>query len=174
MDAVEATEKTRTHGSSDALALARLAEGAAPIVVFCAQAAEAQRLREELAWFSPALKVCLFPDWEQLPYDSFSPNQDLLSERLATLYQIQQREFDVVVLPAVSALQRLAPPAYLAGRTFFLKQGDTLDIAALRSQLAVAGYEHVTQVMAAGEFCVRGGLLDLFPMGSALPYRIDL
>jgi transcription-repair coupling factor (superfamily II helicase) len=162
------------HGSSDALALAELAARAAPIVVFCGQAAEAQRLKDELAWFSPALRVCLFPDWETLPYDSFSPHQDLVSERLATLYQIQQREFDVVVMPATSALQRLAPPSYLAGRTFFLKQGERLDVAALRSQLAVAGYEHVTQVMAAGEFCVRGGLLDLFPMGSALPYRIDL
>jgi len=162
------------HGSSDALALGRLAERVAPIVVFCAQAAEAQRLREELAWFSPGLNVCLFPDWETLPYESFSPHHDLVSERLATLYQIQRGEFDVVVLPASTALQRLAPPAYIAGHTFFLKQGERLDLDALRSQLALAGYQHVTQVVAPGEFCVRGGLVDLFPMGSVLPYRIDL
>ena len=160
--------------SSDALALARSAQSSGPAVVFCAQASEAHRLREEIAWFAPTLKVCLFPDWETLPYDAFSPHQDLVSERLATLHQIQRREFDIVVVPATTALQRLAPPAYLAAFTFFLKKGETLDVDKLRAQLALAGYEHVSQVLAPGEFCVRGGLIDLFPMGSALPYRIDL
>ncbi len=166
--------ETSSSGSSDALALAVLAAKARPLVVFCARAAEAQRLQDEIAWFDPALKICLFPDWETLPYDSFSPHQDLVSERLATLYQIQHRQFDLVVLPATTALQRLAPPEYLAAYTFFLKQGETLELDGLRAQLVLAGYQHVSQVVAPGEFCIRGGLIDLFPMGSVLPYRIDL
>ncbi|MFM9971100.1 MAG: CarD family transcriptional regulator, partial [Burkholderiales bacterium] len=161
-------------GSSDALELAEWARRDHPMVVFCARASEVSRLREEISWFDPALKVCVFPDWETLPYDSFSPHQDLVSERLATLYQMQRREFDVLVLPATTALQRLPPLEYLAAYTFFLKQGETLGLDALRAQLVFAGYQSVSQVMAPGEFCVRGGIIDLFPMGSVLPYRIDL
>jgi transcription-repair coupling factor (superfamily II helicase) len=165
---------TRLAGSADALAIARLARAGAPLAVVSAGAQEAQRLLEEIAWFDRSLRLCLLPDWETLPYDSFSPHQDLVSERLATLYRIQSRDFDVVVVPAQTALYRLCPPAFLAAHTFFLAQGTRLDREALRRQLALAGYSHVTQVVAPGEFCVRGGLIDLFPMGSALPYRIDL
>ncbi len=165
---------SRLSGSSDALALARLASEARPVAVLCAQAADAQRLCEEMAWFAPSLKVVLFPDWETLPYDGFSPHQDLISERLATLYHLQRREFDVMIVPAATALYRLPPPAYLAAYTFFLNQGGTLKLDELRAQFTLAGYHHVTQVVAPGEYCVRGGLIDLFPMGSALPYRIDL
>ena len=164
-------------GSSDALALARLAAAdreTRPVAVICAQATDAQRLCEEVAWFAPSLKVMQFPDWETLPYDGFSPHHDLISERLATLYQLQRREFDVVIVPAATALYRLPPPHYLAAHTFFLAQGGRLKLAALREQLTLASYQHVTQVVAPGEYCVRGGLIDLFPMGSALPYRIDL
>jgi transcription-repair coupling factor (superfamily II helicase) len=164
----------RPHGSSDALAFARLAQARRPLVIFCDRATEAQRLKEEIAWFAPQLGALLLPDWETLPYDHFSPHQDLVSERLATLYRIMREDFDVALVPAPTALTRLAPPSYLAGRSFFLRTGEALDLAALRSQLAVAGYAHVTQVVAPGEFCVRGGLVDLFPMGSALPYRLDL
>ena len=165
---------TRLSGSADALALARLAAGEKPLAVIAATALDAQRLVEEIAWFAPALGVCLLPDWETLPYDQFSPHQDLVSERLATLYRIQRGEFDVAVVPAPTALVRLCPPAYIAGHTFFLKQGERLDLEKLRVQLATAGYQHVTQVVAPGEVCFRGGLIDLFPMGSALPYRLDL
>ena len=164
----------RLAGSADALALARLAARSKPIAVVSATALDAQRLVEEVAWFAPELRVCLLPDWETLPYDAFSPHQDLVSERLATLYRIQRGDFDIAVVPAQTALVRLCPPAYLAGRTFFLEQGKRLDVDALRTQLAVAGYHHVTQVMAPGEFCMRGGLIDLFPAGSQLPYRLDL
>ena len=115
-----------------------------------------------------------FPDWETLPYDHFSPHQDLVSERLATLYRVSRGECDVVVVAATTALYRLAPPSYLAAFTFFLQQGERLDVERLRAQLALAGYAHVTQVVSPGEFSVRGGLIDLFPMGSPLPYRIDL
>jgi len=165
---------TRLAGSADALALARLAQAARPLAVVSATALDAQRLADEIAWFAPGVRVCLLPDWETLPYDQFSPHQDLVSERLATLYRIQQGDFDVALAPASTALVRLAPPAYLAAHTFFLRAGTQLDVEALRRQLATAGYQHVTQVVAPGEFCFRGGIIDLFPMGSALPLRLDL
>jgi transcription-repair coupling factor (superfamily II helicase) len=161
-------------GSSDALVLGRIAASARPLAVLCAGAADAGRLLEEIAWFAPQLRACLLPDWETLPYDSFSPHHDLVSERLATLYRIQRGDFDIVLVPAATALVRLCPPAYLAAYTFFLRQGERLDADALRRQLALAGYSAVTQVMTPGEFCFRGGLIDLFPMGSAVPYRLDL
>ena len=164
----------KLHGSSDALALARLAEARSPVAIVCASALDAQRLREEIPWFAPTLRVSLFPDWETLPYDTFSPHHDLISERLETLYRITTGDCDVTIVPATTALQRLPPPAYLAAYTFFIEQGTRLDASRLRVQLATAGYSHVTQVVAPGEYCVRGGLIDLFPMGSALPYRIEL
>src|SRR5205809_5506017 len=164
----------RLHGSSDALALARAAQSRRPAVVFCARATEAQRLKDEIAWFAPQLAVLLLPDWETLPYDGFSPHHDLVSERLATLYRIMREDFDVAIVPAATALTRLAPPSFLAAHSFFLKAGEALDLERFRSQLTLAGYSHVTQVVAPGEFSVRCGLIDLFPMGSALPYRLDL
>jgi transcription-repair coupling factor (superfamily II helicase) len=162
------------HGSSDALAIATLAARARPLLVVTENAWHAQRLLEEIPYFDPKLKVHLFPDWETLPYDHFSPHSDLVSERLATLYQSMHNQFDVVVVAVTTALYRLPPVSYLAGHTFFFKQGDKLDGAELRRQLTLAGYAHVTQVVAPGEYSFRGGLIDLFPMGSALPYRIDL
>jgi transcription-repair coupling factor (superfamily II helicase) len=165
---------TGLAGSADALALARLASAEKPLAVIAATALDAQRLVEEIAWFDPSLKVCLLPDWETLPYDQFSPHQDLVSERLATLYGIQRGDFDVAVVPAPTALVRMCPPAYIAGHTFFLQQGTRVDLEKLKTQLAMGGYQHVTQVVAPGEVCFRGGLIDLFPMGSALPYRLDL
>jgi transcription-repair coupling factor (superfamily II helicase) len=165
---------TRLAGSADALALARLAQTERPLAVVTSTALDAQRLLEEIPWFSPQLRVCLLPDWETLPYDQFSPHQDLVSERLATLYRIQRGDFDIAVVPASTALVRLCPPSYLAAHTFFLKVGERLSLDKLKEQLVVAGYQNVTQVVSPGEVCWRGGLIDLFPMGSALPYRLDL
>ncbi|HYP71457.1 MAG TPA: transcription-repair coupling factor, partial [Variovorax sp.] len=139
-----------------------------------ADANDAQRLIDEMRFFAPDLRCALFPDWETLPYDSFSPHQDLISERLATLWRISQREADVVLVPATTALYRLAPPAFLAGYTFHFKAKQKLDEAKLKAQLTLAGYSHVTQVVSPGEYAVRGGLIDLFPMGSSMPYRVDL
>ena len=165
-------------GSSDALALADLARRATAahrmLTIVSADPLSAQRLTEEIPWFAPELRVALLPDWETLPYDHFSPHQDLVSERLSTLYRATRGECDVLVVAATTALYRLAPPAYLAAYTFFLKQREALDVEALRAQMALAGYAHVTQVVSPGEYSVRGGLIDLFPMGSALPYRLDL
>ncbi|HEX6004404.1 MAG TPA: transcription-repair coupling factor, partial [Burkholderiales bacterium] len=162
------------HGSSDALAMAALAGRARPILIVTENAWHAQRLLEEIPFYAPQLKVHLFPDWETLPYDHFSPHHDLVSERLATLYQMMHGDFDIAIVPVTTALYRLTPVEYLAAHTFFFKQGAKLAPEELRRQLTLAGYTHVTQVLAPGEYCYRGGLIDLFPMGSALPYRIDL
>lgn len=145
-----------------------------PLVVITSSAFEAQRLMEEMPFFAPSLSLHLLPDWETLPYDVFSPHPDLISERLATLYQISQNNFDVVIVPITTALLKMPPVAYLAGHTFMLTKGRNLDFEALRNQCAQAGYHHVSQVISPGEFSVRGGLVDLFPMGGVLPYRIDL
>jgi transcription-repair coupling factor (superfamily II helicase) len=165
---------SKLTGSSDALALAQFAEKNAPLVVIAASALEAQRLVEEIPFFAPTLRVHLLPDWETLPYDHFSPHQDLISERLATLHHIRSQSVDVIVVPITTALYPLPPVEYLAAYTFFLKKGEKLVINTLREQMTLAGYTHVQQVLIPGEYCVRGGLIDLFPMGSVLPYRIDL
>jgi transcription-repair coupling factor (superfamily II helicase) len=168
----------RPLGSADALLLARHAQAQVAakhlLAIVTAEPADTQRLADELPFFAPGLRVAVFPDWETLPYDTFSPHQDLISERLATLWRIHQGEVDVVLLPATTALTRLAPPGFLAGTTFQFKQKAQLDEAALKSQLTLAGYSHVSQVVSPGEYAVRGGLIDLFPMGSPVPYRVDL
>ncbi|MDP1651304.1 MAG: transcription-repair coupling factor [Rhodocyclaceae bacterium] len=161
-------------GSADALAIAQLAQTDKLLTVVAASPLEAQRLAEEIGWFAPTLRAHLLPDWETLPYDHFSPHQDLISERLATLFAVTQGQCDVLIVAASTAVTRLAPPAFLAAHTFFMKQGDRLDLDKLRAQMTLAGYQHVTQVVAPGEYSVRGGLVDLFPMGTALPYRIEL
>jgi transcription-repair coupling factor (superfamily II helicase) len=171
----------RPPGSGDALLLATVAWAARAahrlVVVIAADALDAHRLVDEIRYFAPTLAVRPLPDWETLPYDTLSPHQDLVSERLETLYRLSQPgagDIDVLVAPATTALHRLAPPQYVAGHTFFFRQGEKIDSEALRSRLVFAGYQHVSQVVAPGEFAIRGGLLDLFPMGSTLPYRLDL
>jgi len=168
----------RPVGSSDALLLARQAArdkaAGQRTVIVTGDATDAQRLVDEIAFFAPDLRCGLFPDWETLPYDTFSPHQDLISERLATLWRISQGEADVVVVPATTALYRVAPPAFLAGYTFQFRVKQKLEDAKLKAQLTLAGYSHVTQVVSPGEYAVRGGLIDLFPMGSPVPYRVDL
>jgi transcription-repair coupling factor (superfamily II helicase) len=161
-------------GSADALALAQLASPGRLLAVVTATAADAQRLLEELPWFASGLRVRLLPDWETLPYDHFSPHQDLVSERLATLWAAMQGDVDVLLVPATTAVYRLAPPSFLAAYTFSFKKGEKLDAEKFRTQVTLAGYSHVTQVVSPGEYSIRGGLIDLFPMGSALPYRLDL
>jgi transcription-repair coupling factor (superfamily II helicase) len=171
------------HGSADAYALAQAAlelkARGQMLAVIVANASDGQRLLDEIPWFAgdggaSKLRCHLLPDWETLPYDAFSPHQDLVSERLATLHEIQTGQCDVMIVPATTALVRMAPPSFLAAYTFFFKKGESLDEGRLKSQLTLAGYTHVTQVMSPGEYSVRGGLIDLFPMGSALPYRLDL
>lgn len=175
----------RPAGSSDALLLTRVAEreqaAGRLLAIVCADATDAQRLIDEIGFFNPDLRCALFPDWETLPYDTFSPHQDLISERLATLWRLYNHgkgkpedTTDVVLIPASTALYRLAPPSFLAATTFSFQANQTLDEAQFRAQLTLAGYNHVTQVVSPGEYAVRGGLIDLFPMGSQVPYRVDL
>ncbi len=168
----------RPTGSADALLLARFARAQKAAgkltAIVTAEPADTQRLEDELVFFAPELRVAVFPDWETLPYDTFSPHQDLISERLATLRRIQQAEVDVLLMPATTALVRLAPPSFLAAYTFDFKQKEKLNEAALKAQLTLAGYTHVSQVVSPGEYAVRGGLIDLFPMGSPVPFRVDL
>jgi transcription-repair coupling factor (superfamily II helicase) len=168
----------RPVGSADALLLGRhlQAEKARGrlVAIFTAEPADAQRFEDELSLFAPGLRVAAFPDWETLPYDTFSPHQDLISERLATLWRMRQGDLDAVIMPASTALVRLAPPSFIAAYTFHFRTRQKLDEAALKAQLTLAGYSHVSQVVSPGEYAVRGGLIDLFPMGSPVPYRVDL
>ena len=168
----------RPPGSADAALLAALVarekSQGRRVSLICADAFDAQRLLEEMQFFQPELACVLFPDWETLPYDGFSPHQDLISERLATLWRISQGLADVVLMPATTALYRLAPPSFLAAYTFHFKVKQKLDDAQLKQQLSMAGYSHVSQVVSPGEYTVRGGLIDLFPMGALVPYRVDL
>ena len=175
----------RPTGSADALLLAQFAQARKAqgqlTALLTADPADAVRLMDEMAFFAPGLRCAIFPDWETLPYDTFSPHQDLISERLATLWRMQQgvkgegdAGVDVVLLPATTALTRLSPPSFMAAYTFHFKQKQKLNEAALKSQLTLAGYNHVSQVVSPGEYAVRGGLIDLFPMGSPVPYRVDL
>ena len=162
------------HGSADAYFLARRAANGSPLFVLTASAQDAERLTVEIAFFQPKLRVHRLPDWETLPYDHFSPHPDLVSERLATLYHFSQAQFDVGIVPVTTAMTRLCPREYLAGHSFFVRIKSRLNLERLRSDLTLAGYTNTTQVMAPGEFAVRGGLIDLFPMGSTVPYRVDL
>ncbi|HFC6295925.1 TPA: transcription-repair coupling factor [Neisseria meningitidis] len=156
------------------LALARYLPHKRLKVVLTQDAEQALRLQTAWLFFRPHDTAVFLPDWETLPYERFSPHQDLVSERLSALWQIKSGAADVLFVPVATAMQKLPPVPFLAGRTFWLKTGQTLDIGRLKTDLVDAGYNHVSHVVAAGEFAVRGGIVDLFPMGSEMPYRIDL
>ena len=143
-------------------------------IVFTPDAETALRLQTAWQFFRPQDNALFLPDWETLPYERFSPHQDLVSERLSVLWQLKNGLADALFVPVATAMQRLAPAPFLLGRTFWLKTGQRLDIAALRQNLVEAGYSAVSNVVAGGEFAVRGGIVDLFPTGSDTPYRIDL
>lgn len=166
--------------TSDALVLSQLAqtcrEKGERLLVICADPLDAVRLTQELPWFNPNLGVRSLPDWETLPYDVLSPQEDIVSDRLETLYRMTSGtgQVDVIVASAVTAAQRMAPVAYIGANTFFFKTGDTLSLDTLKANLVTAGYAHVKQVLAAGEFAVRGGIIDVFPMGSDKPFRLDM
>ncbi|HEY4128704.1 MAG TPA: transcription-repair coupling factor [Gammaproteobacteria bacterium] len=167
----------KLYGSATGLALAEAAlRMDAPLLAVTQSAREAERLTAELRFYLGGrdLPVLTLPDWETLPYDLFSPHQDIISERLATLAALPGLTRGIVVVAAATLMQRLAPPVYVVGGTLSLKVGARLDPDSLRTQFSSAGYASVTQVMEHGEFAVRGSLLDVFPMGSPVPYRIDL
>lgn len=165
------------YGASGSLALAEAAQQAnRPLIILTPDTRAADRLEAELRYFLSAdgLPVMQFPDWETLPYDIFSPHQDIISQRLATLARLPNLTRGVLVLAIPTLMQRLLPRTWLEGSSLQLRVGDKLNSDELRRRLEAAGYVCVTQVMEHGEFAVRGSLLDLFPMGSERPYRIDL
>nr|WP_284060350.1 transcription-repair coupling factor [Pseudomonas sp. NW5] len=162
-------------GAAQSLAIAEAASAAGRFTLLLTEgSASAERLEQELRFFAPNLPVLHFPDWETLPYDVFSPHQDIISQRIATLYQLPGLSHGILVVPIATALQRLAPPAFLLGSSLVLDVGQRLDVEATRTRLEAAGYRCVETVYEHGEFAVRGALIDLYPMGSTLPYRIDL
>ncbi len=182
-----ATKKQATHqdhqhwgqlkGSSQALAISQAAsQHTGPMVLVTADTPSALRLEKELAFFAgpDSPQITLFPDWETLPYDTFSPHQDIISQRLQTLYQFGQQRRGIFIVPINTLMQRLAPTDYLAARLLMLNRGDKLDRDQFRRNLEQAGYLHVSQVTGHSEFSVRGSIIDLFPMGSDKPFRIDL
>ena len=160
------------QGSAAALALAHLADDA-PLLVIAPDTATAQRLESDLRFFDRA-PVMPFPDWETLPYDSFSPHQDIVSERLRTLRRLQDGEHGIVLVSINTLMQRLPPVDYIAGRVLTLEVGMQLDREGFRNALSRAGYRAVETVYEPGEYALRGALIDLYPMGSEGPLRIDL
>lgn len=134
----------------------------------------AYQMESALQFFAPEIPRHIFPDWETLPYDVFSPHEDIISERLKTLATLQNLKRGILIVPATTLLHRVAPTSYVHGHTFVVRKGSPLNIDKLRKQLEEAGYRNVSQVMAHGEYATRGSLVDLFPMGSHTPYRIDL
>ncbi len=162
-------------GAALSLAVAEAASSAKRFtLLLTADSQNAERLEQELRFFVPDLPVLHFPDWETLPYDVFSPHQDIISQRIAALYQLPQLKHGVLVVPISTALHRLAPTRFLLGSSLVLDVGQKLDVERMRLRLEGAGYRCVDTVYEHGEFAVRGALIDLFPMGSELPFRIDL
>ncbi|MCY1344662.1 Transcription-repair-coupling factor [compost metagenome] len=162
-------------GAALSLAIAEAASaGKRFTLLLTADSQTAERLEQELGFFAPELDVLHFPDWETLPYDLFSPHQDIISQRVDTLYRLPGVKRGVLVVPITTALHRLAPTRFLLGSSLVLDVGQKLDVDEMRLRLEAAGYRCVDTVYEHGEFAVRGALIDLFPMGSDLPYRIDL
>ena len=162
--------------AATALAVARLSEShPGLLVVLTGNEQQAYRLEQDLRFFlDAALPLVHLPDTEILPYDQFSPHQEILSDRIAALHRLPQMRRGVLLTTADQLIHRLPPRAWLAGRSFLLKAGDRLDPLAFREQLVAAGYQSVSEVQTQGEFAVRGALIDLFPMGTDTAFRIDL
>jgi transcription-repair coupling factor (superfamily II helicase) len=166
------------YGSSLPLALAEFCEATSGIKLLIApDNLAAAQLVEELKFFlnkEEMQEILLFPDWETLPYDQFSPHQDIISERLYTLSRLQQASNAIVISAVSTLMHRLCPPSFIAQQGLVLKENQTLQIEQFRQQLEQAGYYCVNKVLEHGEFAVRGAIIDIYPMGSQLPFRIEL
>ncbi len=169
---------SRLYGSARGLALANAARRhPGLLLVVTASVHAAEQIEDEIRFYGRAADIphlLHFPDWECLPYDVVSPHQGIVSERLETLYRLPGLSRGIVLAAASTLMHRLAPREYVGSHSFVLKRGVRLDLAGLRATLAHAGYNAVSQVMEPGEFAVRGGVIDLFPAGSQVPYRLDL
>ena len=167
----------KLYGSAIGLAIQQLVEQHHGLVLCVASSsASAQQLSDQIQFYSKGDKTPLltFPDWETLPYDAFSPHQDIISERLTTLYQLPNTTKGLLIVPIQTLMHRVAPKDYVQQRCLLLKTDQTLVPEAFRLQLVSSGYEPVATVLEHGEFAVRGSLIDLYPMGSPLPYRIEM
>lgn len=165
------------YGCSASLAIAGAAGNLSGLMLVVTQDAQsATRLESELKFFlhDAQTPVIAFPDWETLPYDVFSPLPEIISQRLLTLHQLPRLERGILIVPVSTLMQRLPPQSFLAGHALVVEIGQRMDLDSTRQQLEKSGYQCVSQVLSHGEFAVRGSLLDIFPMGSQLPYRIDL
>jgi len=172
------------YGCAPSLVIAQAMEQHAGFcVVICNDSATAQRVEQELAFFTRHLTrsdplhdfpVIAFPDWETLPYDNFSPHQDIISQRLNALYQLPRAKRGILIVPIMTVAHRLSPVRYIEQHSMILKVGDSLSLNNTRLSLEINGYRCVSNVMSHGEFAVRGSLLDIFPMGSSNPFRVDL
>jgi transcription-repair coupling factor (superfamily II helicase) len=160
-------------GSSLALICAKIIEQHQGLVLIITDDMQkTSRLYEELKQFT-SQKNILLPDWETLPYDSFSPYQDIISDRLACLYQLVHMCKGALLIPVTNLMQKCCPPSFLTGHVFILRKGQVISRENMRLQLDNAGYRAVDQVITHGEYATRGALLDIFPMGSDIPYRLD-
>jgi transcription-repair coupling factor (superfamily II helicase) len=166
---------TPPHGSARALLIAEAARSHQGLLVAVTRDTQrAQALEAELNVFADGLPVLHFPDWETLPYDVFSPHPEIVSQRIATLYQLPSVKRGVLVVPVATLMQRIAPRSHITGSGLVLTKGQKLDLAAEQRRLEASGYRNVPQVAEPGDFAVRGALIDIFPMGTAEPYRIEL
>ena len=168
----------RLHGCSKALAIASAAkEDASLFIVITSDQTSAHRFIEELTFFNSSRsgqRLLLFPDWETLPYDQFSPYQDIVSERLSTLVELRNMNKGILVVSVSTLMHRLLPADYLLSHSLFLRTGQTLEPDAFRQELDSNGYRIVSQVMEHGDVAIRGSILDIYPMGSVVPFRLDL
>ncbi|MCF5223638.1 transcription-repair coupling factor, partial [Pseudomonas syringae] len=140
-------------GAALSLAIAEAASAAKRFtLLLTADSQSAERLEQELKFFAPTLPVLHFPDWETLPYDLFSPHQDIISQRIASLYRLPELEHGVLVVPITTALHRLAPTKFLLGSSLVLDVGQQLDVNAMRTRLEASGYRYVDTVYEHGEF----------------------
>lgn len=162
------------YGSSMCLAIANAANNSQqPLLVITPDNLASSQLEEELSFFTP-LKIMVFPDWETLPYDTFSPHQDLISQRLAVLSTLPTLNNGIVIVSVQTLMQKIAPNNYIEASSFALSTGEKINLSEMRIRFERCGYQCVAQVLSPGEFAVRGSLLDVFPMGSNSPFRIDL
>ncbi len=168
---------TCLYGSSKALAIASaLEKHQSPLLVITSDTLIAERLASELAFFcsDKDLPIKVFPDWETLPYDQFSPYHDIISDRLSILSKLPTEQQGVLIVSISTLMHRLPPQEYVNSNSFSIAVGETLDQDNFRRQLELSGYRYVSQVLEHGDFTIRGSLLDVFPMGSKAPVRIDL
>ena len=164
------------HGCSLALAASRLFHQHNRSVLLIAPSVRAaEQLYEEVTFFSESPgQVSLFPDWECLPYDHFSPHQEIISSRLSILSSLTESKSNLLIVTLANLMQKLPPVSYIAGHSFKLSTGDQLNLGDFRIRFQNAAYVSVSQVVSPGEYAIRGGLVDIFPMGSKSPIRIDL